>query len=413
MRIAVVGSGIAGLGAAHLLSRAHDVEVFEGADYVGGHTRTVVLKRAGASDLALDTGFIVHNRENYPNLVRLFHELGVATQESEMSFSVTCGRCGLEYSGAKPWMQAANLRTPSYWALMTEIVRFRKTAERDVARGDAEITLAQFAAARGYSQRFRDHFLLPLAASIWSTSPHATLDFPAAYAVRFFVNHGMLRFRRFRWRTVVGGSQTYVRQVLDRFPGRVHLADGVRSIRRDADGVVLRTHADVVARFDAVVIATHANQALGLLEDPSAEETRLLSRFDYTTNETVLHTDERLLPRRASARASWNYRIADCRDPTPTLTMTYNLNRLQRLGTPEHYLVTLNRGAEIRQEHIIERLSYSHPRYTAASIRAQPDVIAMNGTRRTWYAGAWQGYGFHEDGFVSAVRVARALGVDW
>jgi len=412
MRIAVIGTGIAGLGAAYLLSRSHDVEVFEQDGRVGGHTNTVPYTEPGGRHLALDTGFIVHNRENYPNLVRLFGELGVATQDSEMSFSVACERCGLEYSGARPWMQGGNLTSPTFLPLLREIVRFMRTAPRAAAERDDE-TLRAFADREGYSAAFRDHFLVPLTASIWSTSPAQTGDFPARYAIRFFENHGMLRFRRFRWRSVAGGSDVYVRAILDRLPGRVHAGRGVRGVRRDADGVVLRTDGHEPARFDAVVVATHPDQALALLDDPTGDERRLLGAFAYTENETILHSHDGLLPRRRSARAAWNYRIMDCRSPAPTLTMTYDLNRLQRLQTDRHYLVTLNRGIEIPEEHVIERLSYAHPRYTTESLRAQGKLHGIAGAGRTWYCGAWQGYGFHEDGFASAVRVARGLGVRW
>ena len=254
---------------------------------------------------------------------------------------------------------------------------------------------------------------MPLTASIWSTPPAQTGDFPARYAIRFFENHGMLRFRRFRWRTVAGGSDVYVRAILDRLPGRVHTGRGVRGVRRDADGVVLRIEGHEPVRFDAVVVATHPDQALALLDDPTDDERRLLGAFAYTENETILHTHDGLLPRRRSARAAWNYRIIDCRSPAPTLTMTYDLNRLQRLQTDRHYLVTLNRGIEIPEEHVIERLSYAHPRYTTESLGAQGQLHHIAGAGRTWYCGAWQGHGFHEDGFASAVRVARGLGVRW
>ena len=411
MKVAVIGTGIAGLGAAYLLDGAHEVTVFERADYVGGHTNTIPTPVPDGRVLGLDTGFIVHNRENYPYLVRLFAELGVATQESEMSFSVTCARCGLEYSGARPWLQGANLITPTFLPLMLEIVRFMRTAERDV--GPPEETLLEFAVRTRYSRRFRDHFLVPLTASLWSTGPAETLDFPARYAVAFFANHGMLRFRRFAWRTVVGGSQTYVRAILDRLRGTVVVGDGVRSLRRDTDGVVIVTESGRRMRFDAAVVGTHPDQALALLEDPSDDERRLLGAFTYTTNETILHTDETVIPRRHSARGAWNYRIVDCREPAPTLTMTYDLNRLQRLDEPRHYLVTLNRGTEIAGDTIIRRLSYAHPRYTAAALRAQDELGLIAGARRTWYCGAWQGNGFHEDGFASAVRVARDMGVAW
>lgn len=408
-----MGTGIAGLGAAYLLARSHDVEVFERGDYAGGHTNTVMVHVAGGPPLALDTGFIVHNETNYPNLSRLFVELGVATQESEMSFSVSCERCGLEYAGRGPWAQGANLVRPGFLALSREILRFLRTAERAVAGRHATATLAEFTEREGYSNRFRDHFLMPLMASIWSTAPQQALAFPAAHAIGFLTNHGMLGFRRFRWRTVTGGSQTYVRAIGKRLGPHVHLRSPVTSIRRDPDGVTVRVAGGRGGRFDAVVIAVHADQALAMLEDPSDAETRILGAFEFTKNETVLHSDERMIPRRAGARAAWNYRIADCQAPASALTMTYDLNRLQRLDTDCHYLVTLNRGAEIAEDRVIERIAYEHPRVTFASLRAQAELGQIAGVRRTWFCGAWQGFGFHEDGLVSAIRVARDLGVAW
>jgi predicted NAD/FAD-binding protein len=406
----VVGSGIAGLGAAYLLSRAHDVELYEHDERLGGHTHTVVHRGASGQKLALDTGFLVHNDENYPNLVRLFGELGVATQASEMSFSVSCARCGLEYSGARPWFQGRNLLTPGFVPLMLEIVRFMRSGASAVRDDES---LAQFVARNRYSRAFRDHFLLPLTAALWSTAPDATLDFPAAHAVRFFENHGMLRFRRFHWRTVVDGSHSYVTAIVSRLKRTPHVETGVATIRRDPDGVELTLTGGDRQRFDAVVIATHAHQALRLLADPSDDERAILGAFATSMNETILHTDERMLPTRPSARGAWNYRISDCHASSPTLTMTYDLNRLQSIDDPRRYMVSLNRGAEIAEEHVIAKLMYAHPQYTHDTLRAQARLGRLNGVRRTWFSGAWQGNGFHEDGFASAIRAARDLGVRW
>ena len=289
--------------------------------------------------------------------------------------------------------------------------RWLRTARGSLDERDYEgHTLADYLAERRYSGRFARHFLVPLTSALWSTAPERALDFPAAYAIRFFDHHGMLGFRRFRWRTVRGGSQTYVRALADRLGPRLHLGLGVRSLRRDGDGVVLRTDDGEARRFDGVVVATHADQALELLEDPSDDERRALGAFRYTVNEAVLHTDERFLPRHRAARSSWNYQSNGATKPT----MTYYLNRLQRLETDDHYCITLNRGDEIRTDAIIERIDYLHPLYTLESIHAQGELLPrLNGVRRTAYAGAHHGNGFHEDGLASGVRAAAAFGVAW
>jgi uncharacterized protein len=398
MRIAVVGTGIAGLGAAYALSRAHDVELFERDERPGGHTNTVVH-----DGLELDTGFIVHNRPNYPGLVRLFHELGIRTQPSDMSFSVSCGRHGLEYSGRRPLGRAP-------FGLVREIVRFLREA-RDTIERAREQTLGAYVAEHGYSALFRDHFLVPLTAAIWSSGTGAALEFPAGYALRFFDNHGMLGFRRKHWRTVVGGSRSYVEALLERSGAELHLALPVRTVSRRNGRVELRTADDAVRPFDGVVLAVHGDQALPLLADPTDRERRVLSAFRSTTSETVLHTDERLLPR-PGARASWNYRLADCGAANGHPTITYYLNRLQRLETDVHYCVTLNRSDEIDEERIVRRIPYEHPLYTFESLRAQAELPGLN-RGRTAFAGAWHGFGFHEDGLASGLRAAAAFGVDW
>jgi predicted NAD/FAD-binding protein len=403
MRVAVVGAGISGFGAAYVLDRAHEVEVFEAQARAGGHVNTVEHRGLG-----LDTGFIVHNGPNYPLLNRLFEELSVPVQESEMSFSVSCD-CGLEWSGRRPFAQRQNLASPRFAGFLLEVTRWLRTAGRSLEEEDYEShTLERYVEERGYSRRFRDHFLVPLTSALWSTAPERALDFPAAYAIRFFEHHGMLGFGRFRWRTVTGGSRVYVQKLRERLRGRLHLDLPVLGIRRDADGVTLRTGTGD-RRFDQVVVATHADEALALLEDPSDDERRLLGPFRYTANETVLHTDERFLPRARAARASWNYQRNGGAKPT----VTYYLNRLQRLDADEHYCVTLNRTAEIDPACVIARTVYTHPLYTVESMRAQLALPAFSGARRTHYAGAYHGNGFHEDGLASGVRAARALGVSW
>jgi predicted NAD/FAD-binding protein len=405
MRVAVIGAGVAGLGAAYVLSRAHDVELFEQAERAGGHVNTI--RHAG---LALDTGFIVHNEPNYPVFGRLLRELGVATQRSEMSFSVSCGSCGLEWSGRRPFAQGRRIADMRFLSLLGEVIRWLRTAERSLSDKSLEgRTLGAYVEERGYSQRFRSHFLVPLASALWSSAPERALDFPAAYAIRFFERHGMLGLRRHRWRTVSDGAETYVSALLERVQGQVHLGMGARSVRRNDSGVEVVTEDGETRRYDKVVLATHADQALALLADPSEAERNALGAWRYTTNEAVLHTDERFLPRVRSARASWNYQLNGQRKPT----VTYYLNRLQRLHSDRHYCVTLNRSDEIDPERALQRTVYTHPLYTLESLAAQSLLPQLSGQRHTEYAGAYHGYGFHEDGFASGVRAAAALGVDW
>ena len=401
MKIAIVGSGISGLGAAHVLARTHDVEVFERDARAGGHTRTI--HHAGR---ALDTGFLVHNERNYPLLTRLFDELGVATQPSEMSFSVACP-CGLEYSGRRPFAQTRRALDPRFLGLLGEIGRWLTTARRSLSDLDESWSLARYLDDRRFSHRFRRHFLVPLTAALWSTAPGRALEYPAATAIRFFDNHGMLGFGRFRWRYVTGGSDTYVRAIAARLGPQLRLGLGVRALTRAPDGVDVTVDDGSTRRFDAVVVATHADQALRLLADPSDDERRVLGAFGYTTNEAILHTDASQLPATDAARASWNYRLGDDGKPT----VTYYLNRLQSLEDDTDWCLTLN-GA-IADEHVIDRGTFEHPLFTVESVAAQRELPALAGVRRTWFAGAHHGNGFHEDGLALGVRAAQSIGVAW
>jgi len=409
MRIAIVGAGISGLGAAYLLARSHEVEIFERDPRPGGHVNTIAH-----DGLQLDTGFIVFNERNYPKLIRLFSELGVRSQPSEMSFSVGCDRCALEWSGRRPFAQPLNAASPRFLAFLAEVSRWLRTARRALEDGSyGDRTLLDFITERGYSRRFRDHFLVPLTSALWSTAPERALEFPAGYAIRFFHQHGMLGFGRFNWRTVAGGSRAYVAELCERLRGRLHVGLGVRELRRTLDGVVVRTKDGEERQFDKIVVATHADQALRLLGDASDHERRVLGAFGYTTNEAVLHSDASLLPRRRAARASWNFARNDCGVSNSRPTITYYLNRLQRLEAERDYCVTLNRGDEIAPETVIARMTYEHPVYTLESLAAQAELAALSGPRHTVYAGAHHGNGFHEDGLASGVRAAALLGVEW
>ncbi len=409
MRIAIVGAGVSGLGAAYLLARAHEVEIFERDARPGGHVNTIAH-----DGLQLDTGFIVFNERNYPRLVRLFSELGVRTQPSEMSFSVGCDRCSLEWSGRRPFAQPLNAASPRFLAFLVEVSRWLRTARRALEDGSyGDRTLLDFTTERGYSRLFRDHFLVPLTSALWSTAPERALEFPAGYAIRFFNQHGMLGFGRSDWRTVAGGSRAYVAALCERLRGRVHLGLGVSELRRTLDGVLLRTEDGQERRFDKVVVAAHADQALRLLGDASDEERRVLGAFGYTTNDTVLHSDPSLLPRRRAARASWNFARGNCGVSNGRPTITYYLNRLQQLEADRDYCVTLNRTDEIAPESVIARMTYEHPVYTLESLAAQRDLSELSGPRHTVYAGAHHGNGFHEDGLASGVRAAALLGAEW
>jgi predicted NAD/FAD-binding protein len=403
MRVAVVGGGVAGLGAAWALDRVHEVELFEREPTAGGHVNTVLH-----DGFALDTGFIVSNVPNYPLLGRLFRELGIRTQPSEMSFSVACAGCGLEYSGRRPFAQPQNAASPRFLSLVGEIGRWLATAHRSLGEADYERrSLAAWLDERRYSQRFREHFLVPLTAALWSAPPGRALELPAAYAIQFFANHGMLGLRRFRWQTVTGGSHRYVAAIAARLRGRVRTDLPVRSLRRGPEGVELRTEDDRVHAFDAVVVASHADEALALLEDPSREEREILGAFGYTRNAATLHTDSSFLPRTPAARASWNYRTGNGGRPA----VSYWLNRLQRLDAERDYVVTLN--DDVPEEHALARFVYDHPLFTVETLAAQRRLGAISGRRRTEFAGAYQGNGFHEDGLASGLRAAAALGAPW
>ena len=413
--IAVIGAGISGLAAAFLLSRRHRVDLFEREPRLGGHTNTVVVDGPNGA-VALDTGFLVHNDRTYPNLVRLFAELGVVTRDSDMSFSVSCRRTGLEYSsrGANGFFaQRSNLLRPSHWSLLREILRFNREAAALLDAPDGEpLTLADFLESRHFGTGFTDRYLVPMASAIWSASRDAIRAFPALTLIRFFDNHGLLSVTaQPTWKVVDGGSHAYIPLMTAQLSGDIHQGASIHLVRRGEDGVTLTFRDRPPMRFDEVVFACHGDQVLPLLADPGDRERDVLSRFTTTTNVAWLHTDSSRLPTQARARASWNYLLAG--DPDAPPTVTYDLNRLQGLTTPEQYCVTLNPDAGTDESGVLRRFVYRHPLYTAEAIRAQRHWGDVSGVNRTHYCGAYWRYGFHEDGLQSALRVARALGVDW
>jgi uncharacterized protein len=415
LRVAVVGSGVAGLTAAHIIARTHEVTLFERDERLGGHANTIAVGTADGREVALDTGFIVHNQRTYPTLLRLFADLGIGTQESDMSFGVRCEGCGLEYAGARGMHgvvpRPGVLGRPRYLRMLTEVKRFHRQARTVLGDPAADsLTLDGFLRQGGYSPYFADHFMLPLTGAVWSSSPSTIRDFPARYLIRFLANHGMLTVKNSpQWRTVTGGSREYVARIAQGLSDRVHVGTPVESIARDDAGVTLNGD----QRFDRVVIAAHPDQALRMLDDPTAAERSALGAFAYSSNQTVLHTDASLLPRAAGARASWNYLLDACSTSQPLVHVTYHLNRLQALREPVDYCVTLNQTTRIRAGHELRRMTYEHPVYTHESLAAQAQLPALQGDRNTYYCGAYHGWGFHEDGCVSGLRAALALGCAW
>ncbi|MDP1569920.1 MAG: FAD-dependent oxidoreductase [Vicinamibacterales bacterium] len=415
MKIAVIGAGVSGLSAAYLLAQAHDVTLFEREPRLGGHAHTHAVQD-GARTLPVDTGFMVFNERTYPNFIRLLARLGVASRPSDMSFSVRCRRCGLEFSSvgarglfAQPWRVA----DPRHLVMLADVLRFFRRGRRALADGTAAgQSLGEFLARGRHTTALMRHFLLPMGGAIWSASSADMRAFPAESFLRFFDNHGLLApAGQPVWRTVVGGSQAYVGAIARALDGRVQVAAPVRQVRRGATVVEVQLASGVRAMFDQVVMATHADEALALLADPSDAEREALGAFRYSTNRTVLHTDGALLPAARAARASWNCDLADCRDEASAVSVTYDLDRLQGHAATRPILASLNSVVPIGGE-VLAEMAYTHPILDGAAFAAQPRVARLNGQRRTFYCGAHLRYGFHEDGVMSALAVTRAFGID-
>jgi predicted NAD/FAD-binding protein len=392
-----------------MLHAEHELVLFEAGDEPGGHANTVrVETETGVHDV--DTGFIVFNDRNYPNFERLLEELKVPTQASPMSFGVSDG-LDFEYSAASPnglFASRSNMIKPSFHRMVADLVRFNREA-RELLGSEEDPSLREWLAERRYSRDFVERLIVPQASAVWSADPAQMWSFPARFLVEFFDNHGMLGFRgRPRWRTITGGSRRYVEALTRPWQESVRLSTAVTSVSRHSDHVVVSTRTGESERFDAVVIATHSDQALALLADPSERERELLEAVPYQRNEAVLHTDRSLLPRRRRAWASWNYHLGA--DAGGGCTVTYHMNRLQSLRAEQEFCVTLNRTATIDPERIIRTIDYSHPVYTPAGVAAQSRHEEISGRNRTHYCGAYWGWGFHEDGVNSALRVAREIG---
>jgi len=412
--IAVIGSGIAGLTSAYLLSRKHEVSVFEANDYLGGHTHTKQVT-LGDKIYPVNTGFIVFNDWTYPNFIKLMDQLGVESEASDMSFSVKDENTGLEYNGTSLnslFAQRINLIRPSFLRMVKDILRFNKQTVEGLEKGtiSENQTLGEFVTEHGYSKQFVHHYIVPMGSAIWSASVDVMMDFPLKFFLQFFNNHGMLSVdERPQWRVLKNGSQSYIKPITEPYAERIYLNSPVSKVVRFDDKVVLTVNG-VDKEFDQVIFACHSDQALGMLQDPTPLEDEILSAIPYQDNDVVLHTDAKLMPKRKLAWASWNYHIPQRK--TETAMVTYNMNMLQNFhDAPETILVTLNRSAEIDPNKIIAKFNYAHPVFTMDGIRAQNRHHEINGKNRSYFCGAYWFNGFHEDGVNSALRVVEQFGI--
>lgn len=425
MHIAVVGSGVSGLVSAYLLARRHSVTLFEADDRLGGHVNTIPVERQGGT-LQVDAGFIVFNHRNYPLFVRLLEQLNVPSRDSDMSFSVRCERSGLEYCGSSLdglFAQRSNLLRPSFWKMLRDIVRFNRDARQALQEGPPDVEVGEFLRRGGYGVEMVERYLIPMGAAIWSTSPARMKSFPTPFFLQFLDNHGLIDLtNRPQWKTLVGGSRNYVDALLAATPCEVRLQTPVVGVRRlpaetaaedVEEQVEIETAGGRKERYDAVVLAVHSVQALRMLRDPSPAETEILSAVAYSRNTAVLHTDLNWLPRSQRAWASWNYHLPEDADGQAAASVTYDMNRLQGLPGDERFLVTLNPHRPIDPKHVIREIAYHHPAFTRASAEAQRRRGEIMHQRRTYFAGAYWGYGFHEDGVRSALDVARCFGLDF
>ena len=410
-KIAVIGSGISGLSAAWLLAQNHDVTLFEKDDRLGGHSNTVDI-----DGHFIDTGFIVYNQLNYPNLVAFFDELTIATQPTDMSFSASLDGGKIEYAGtslAALFAQKSNLLRPAYWGMIRDILRFYREAPTIIDRAETEQwTLRQLLAHGGYGKSFTDYHLLPMGAAIWSTPAEDMLDYPAAAFIRFCRNHGLLQISdRPEWRTVTGGSRQYVNRIADILAGRIRLNSSVAAVHTGKSGVLVECRDGHVQQFDDVLFATHADQALSLIAEPTPAQRKLLGSFKYEKNLAILHADASLMPKRRKAWASWNY-IGARKDSRSreNLCVTYWMNRLQDLETKTDYFVTLNPAFEPKNGTVLRTFPYDHPLFDNTAIAAQKMLWNLQGQKNLWFCGSYFGYGFHEDGIQSGLAAAEALG---
>ena len=414
-KIAVVGSGVSGLVAARDLHAAHhEVTLYEANTRLGGHAHTITINDDG-HELALDTGFIVFNETNYPRFTALLQQLNVASQPSDMSFGVRCRQCRLEYSShglAGLFAQSSQLLRPTVYKMAVDILRFNTWARRqtDAPATSLQATIGDLRETQRFGDHFFRHYLIPMTSAIWSSAANDVDGFPLPLFLQFFANHGLLQVQGHPpWRTVVGGSQRYIHALVQPFKTCIRLRTTVDRVHRNDRGIKLHTADNGWEDYDQIVIATHADQALGLLEAPTQDETTALGAISYQKNLAVLHTDRTVLPTSPRAWASWNYDIPDCSNTHTPLRMTYYLNRLQRLDTKKHYCVTLNSDDTINPAHVLARVPYKHPLYTTSGLHARNVIRSISGQNHTFYCGAYLGNGFHEDGVVSGLTIRRTL----
>ncbi|MDH5368605.1 MAG: FAD-dependent oxidoreductase [Gammaproteobacteria bacterium] len=408
MKIAIIGTGIAGNVAAYYLNKKHDIKVFEANDYVGGHSHTHDILMNG-SEYAVDTGFIVFNNKTYPHFTKLLKELEVEVQPSNMSFSVKCEKSGLEYNGTtlnSLFSQRSNLFKPSFYRMIKDILRFNKESVEELKLGNADVSLGEFLSERNYGSKFIEQYLIPMGAAVWSANPEQMMAFPAGFFIRFFHNHGMLSVNdRPQWYVIKGGSKEYVKKLTSSFSDKINTEFSVKSVKRSVNGVELILQNGYVQYFDEVFIATHSDQALAMLDDSSEIEKSVLSKIPYQQNEAILHTDKSILPKKKLAWAAWNYHILG--NKQDKVALTYNMNILQSLDSNEEFCVTLNNEDAINPNKIIKKIKYAHPIFTPDGIAAQKKQREINGQQHTYFCGAYWRFGFHEDGVWSALQALK------
>ena len=416
--LAVIGAGVAGLTAAWLLQHKHKVDLFDGNAYAGGHSRTVIVPNGPDKGTPIDTGFIVMNHRNYPLFCELLNKLSIRTGESDMSFSFHCERSGYAYAGSSLntlFAQRRNLMQPSHWHMIRDILKFNRIAWHDLENGyDRKETLGEYVKRHRFGRPFATRYLYPMGSAIWSSPGRHIKHFPSRAFLQFFRNHGLLTLKnRPQWRYVAGGSKTYVRAMLNSFSGRLLLEQPVRHVERAADGVEIQTASGRIRQYDRVVIAAHADQALRMLSNPTSAEQGALGAWRYQENEANLHTSEAVMPPVAKAWASWNFmHERSVRDDRP-VSVTYHMNRLQKLHTRRSYFVTLNRNQRIPIEHVIDHTTFTHPMYTFDSVASQDRLPSLYKNGPVYFCGSYFGFGFHEDAVRSAVKVAECLGVSF
>ena len=412
MKIAIIGSGISGLTAAYLLCKNHDIAVFEANDYIGGHTHTheIALEK---KNWRIDSGFIVYNENTYPNFIKLLKKLNVATQKTSMGFSVKAPDKNLEYSGGSLnslFAQRRNLFRPSFYRMIRDILRFNRVSISKLKGLSETTTIGEFLKNNNFGTQFIENYIIPMGAAIWSTATEKTIEMPAVFYIRFFQNHGLLQInKRPQWHVIKDGSKSYIKKIIEPFKSRILLSTPVRKVKRYEHGIeVFYGREESSDMFDKVIFANHSNQALELLDEPSHEESLILGALPYQKNVALIHTDSAILPRKKTTWSSWNYLL--CADNSKPVTLTYNMNILQSLDSKTDFLVTLNSNNHVNPQKVIKTITYHHPLFTVAGIKAQKQKHLISGKNNTFYCGAYWGYGFHEDGVNSALDVCSFFG---